>query len=163
MTPISTTLDAIKAHRPCADRYRAFVTALRARDGRVRGDDEPFPLTWVLDLGSWDDALWCTRLTPRVARLFAADCAERVLPLCERERPGDVRPRQAIEVARRFALGVASAEERAAAWAAARAAAWAAERGWQTARLRAYWEGCLPAPLVAMGYRAVEPAIVRHW
>ena len=60
----------------------------------------------------------------RVARLFAADCAERVLPLFEAQCPGDDRPRLAIQAARAYANG----EIDAAAWAAARAAAWAAAR-----------------------------------
>lgn len=77
----------------------------------------------------------------RTARLFAADCAERVLPIFERERPGDDRPRLAIEAARAFARGEIDAAARAAAVAAARAAAWAAERQWQTARLLDYLEG----------------------
>ena len=67
----------------------------------------------------------------RAARLFAADCAERVLPLFESACPGDDRPRRAIEVARAFAEGRATAAARDAAW----AAAWDAERQWQTARL----------------------------
>jgi hypothetical protein len=72
----------------------------------------------------------------RTARLFAADCAERVLPLFERERPDDPRPRAAISVARRFANGDATRDEldaardaaRDAVWDAARDAAWAAAR-----------------------------------
>ena len=91
-------------------------------------------------------------------RLFAADCAERVLPIFEKRSPNDDRPRKAIEVARRFARGEATKEERAAAgdaagdaaWAAAWAAAWDAageaageaagdaERKWQSERLRHY-------------------------
>lgn len=93
----------------------------------------------------------------RTARLFAADCAERVLPIWERRLPDDGRPRRAIEVARAFARGEATPEERAAAWDAAGAAAWAAgaaagdaagaaagdavwdaEQEWQTARLMEY-------------------------
>ena len=70
-------------------------------------------------LDTWND---------RTARLFAADCAERVLPIYEREHPGDDRPRQAIEVARRCANGDATDDERAAAWAAAWNAAWNAAR-----------------------------------
>jgi hypothetical protein len=68
----------------------------------------------------------------RTARLFAADCAERVLPLFEVEHPNDPRPRAAIETARRFATGNATKDElaaagaAAAAWDAARDAAWAA-------------------------------------
>ena len=76
-------------------------------------------------------------------RLFAADCAEHVIHLFEREYPNDDRPRKAIEATRAYADGEidgdaawATAE---AAWAtardAARAAAWAAardaEREWQ--------------------------------
>lgn len=37
--------------------------------------------------------------------VWAADCAEHVLPLFERERPGDERPRRAIEAARAWARG----------------------------------------------------------
>ena len=85
----------------------------------------------------------------RVARLFACDCAERVLPLYEERYPEDKRPRQAIEAARRFANGEATYEELAAAWAAAWASDWAsawasdwdAEREWQVDRLVQYLEG----------------------
>ncbi|GIV03694.1 MAG: hypothetical protein KatS3mg015_2524 [Fimbriimonadales bacterium] len=45
----------------------------------------------------------------RTALLFAADCAERVLPLWE--RPDDDRPRLAIQVARDFARGLVGEEE----------------------------------------------------
>src|SRR3954469_25779635 len=37
--------------------------------------------------------------------LWAADCAEHVLPLFDLERPGDARPRRAIEAARAWARG----------------------------------------------------------
>jgi hypothetical protein len=60
----------------------------------------------------------------RTARLFACDCAERVLPLFERDHPNDERPRTAIATARRLANGQATADERAAAEAAAWDAAW---------------------------------------
>lgn len=65
----------------------------------------------------------------RIARLYACDCAERVLPLWERQYPGDERPRRCLAVARAYADGEATADEltaaRDAAW-AARYAAWAA-------------------------------------
>jgi hypothetical protein len=76
----------------------------------------------------------------RSLRLFAADCAEQVLPIFERVRPDDDRPRAAIDAARRFARGeitrgvraaagdAARAAARDAAWDAAAAAAWAAAR-----------------------------------
>lgn len=71
----------------------------------------------------WDD---------RIARLFACDCVERVLPIYEKEYPDDKRPRHVIEVARLFAEGKTSDRElaaaRDAAWAAAWGAAWGAAR-----------------------------------
>lgn len=54
---------------------------------------------------------------------WAADCAERVLPLFERERSGDNRPRRAIEQARAWARGeITMTEAREAAYAAHAAA-----------------------------------------
>ena len=68
----------------------------------------------------------CEGWNERTARLFACDCAERVLPIFEKAYPADKRPRQCIETARKFANGEATQEQlnaaRAAAWAAARAA-----------------------------------------
>ena len=72
--------------------------------------------------------------TDRTARLFAADCAEHVLPLFARECPDDMRPREAIAAARAYVRGEIGAATGDAAW----AAAGAAERAWQTARLLAY-------------------------
>jgi hypothetical protein len=94
----------------------------------------------------WDD---------RVARLFACDCAERVLPIYERDYPDDKRPRHVIEVARLFAEGKTSDRELDAArdaardaaggaawdaaWSAAWSAAWDAAWGaaWNAARAAA--------------------------
>ena len=86
------------------------------------------------------------------ARLFAADCAEMVLPIFERRCPGDDRPRRAIEAARLFARGEIDAAAEAAAEAAAGAAAWAAawdaawDAAWahQTVLLFDYLEGRRP-------------------
>lgn len=100
-----------------------------------------------------------TRWNEQRARLFACDCAARVLRLFDAARPGDGRPRRAVEVARRYAWGGASDGDLAAAadWAAraarvaAEAAAGAArdaERAWQTARLTAYlWDEQPPDPV----------------
>lgn len=62
----------------------------------------------------------------RTARLFAADCAERVLPVWEERHPNDDRPRRAIQAARDYVNGLIGREELAAARVAARAAAAAA-------------------------------------
>lgn len=59
----------------------------------------------------------------RTARLFAADCAEHVLYIFERHQPSDTRPRDAIEVARKFANGEVAPASVRVAWTAARNAA----------------------------------------
>ncbi len=80
-----------------------------------------------------------TTWNERSARLFACDCAQRVLPLYEKEAPDDDRPRKSIETARLFAKGRATQKELAAARDAARAAAWAAagDAAWAAARAAA--------------------------
>jgi hypothetical protein len=84
----------------------------------------------------------------KTARLFVADCAERVLPFFGKRYPDDNRPRLAIAAAREYANGKISAATMAATRAATSAAAsaatsvaaWAAEIEWQTKRLLEYLE-----------------------
>ena len=61
----------------------------------------------------------CKNWNPRTQRLFACDCAARVLKIFEAKYPKDKRPREAIRVARAFANGKATATELATVWAAA--------------------------------------------
>ena len=148
-TLLTTTLTAIRAARPCEGGWAKLLGHL----GKTRADDEPLPLTVILDSNGLDDTLWVLDKTTglgRICVLFAADCAEQVLPLFERDRPDDSRPRRAIEVARdphantaaRAAARAARIAERDAARAAARAAnvaaraaAWAAsDAAWASAR-----------------------------
>ena len=108
-------------------------------------------------LDTWND---------RTARLFACDCASQALPIFEKQHPGDNRPRQAIETARRFANGQATHNElaaaRAAAWAAAKTAtgdaAWAAARA---AARDADWAAARDAARDAA--RAAARAAEREW
>jgi hypothetical protein len=102
-----------------------------------------------------------TTIDDRALRLFAADCAEDVLHLYERDYPGDLRPRKAIAAARAYANGeisdaardaaraaaraAARDAARAAARDAARAAAWAAAWAAQTQRLLTKYAGLDPA------------------
>jgi len=105
--------------------------------------------------------------TERNLRLFAADCAEDVLPIFWRVRPDDDRPKHAIEVARRYANGAATEQERAAARDAAGAAAWAAARdaagdaagaaAWDAARAAA-WAAARDAARDAAGAAAWDAA-----
>jgi hypothetical protein len=129
---LTTTLALLKSANACTERYRHLCKAL----GGVTawGADTPIPLLKILDTNGLYDALWALSAVPeheqplrdRLARIFACDCAERVLPIFEREFPNDARPRTAIAVARRFAAGDATEAERAAARDAARDAAGAA-------------------------------------
>jgi len=66
--------------------------------------------------------------TETTARLYAADCAEMVLPIYEDEHPDDDRPRRAIEMARAYVWEEATDEELDAAHAAVEDAAHAAVR-----------------------------------
>ena len=50
----------------------------------------------------------------RTTRLFACNCAEAVLPIYEKHYPNDMRPRECVETARKFAHGKATREEMAA-------------------------------------------------
>ena len=143
---LHTTFKKAKEADACVGSYRKMAKAL----GGVAkyGLDTPIPLDKILEVCGLEDTLWALRIVLEPAdkdiRLFACDCAERVLPLYETNYPNDNRPRQAIETARRFANGQATLAELAAARDAARVAAWAAagataarvaERQWQKERL----------------------------
>jgi len=66
----------------------------------------------------------CLKWDDKIARSFACDCAERVLPIFEKQYPKDKRPRICIETARKFIFGLATEGELDDAWDAAGAAAW---------------------------------------
>jgi hypothetical protein len=107
----------------------------------------------------------------RIAYLFAADCAARVLEFFERAYPNDSRPREAIMTARRFARGQATVKEldaavaaarvaAGAAWAAVRAA-WVAEAKWLEKQLRAYLAGTAKSvPMRSDGVQPLHSALV---
>lgn len=140
--PLTITWNQAVAAGACRRGLAAMDAALGGIDNH--GRDTPVPLTTILAERGLDDTLWalCAIGAVRVQRLFAVDCAERVLHLSEAACPGDLRPREALRVARLYARGLASHGEldaaHDAAWAARAAAwdAWAGERAWQTARLR---------------------------
>ena len=97
---------------------------------------------------------------PRTQRLFACDCAERVLHLFEHERHGDTRPRRVIEVARLFAEGGATEGELAAARDAAEAAPW--DAAWDAAARYAA-EAAAKAAAKAAAWDAAEAASWAAW
>jgi hypothetical protein len=142
---MKTTLNAIRKHGPCEDGWKKLLRHL----GKTQADDEPLSIATILDSNGLDDALWCLRAVEgcdREIRLYAAWCARQVQHLMT-----DPRSLAALDVAERYAQGLATDEElraaldaaraagdaaRAAAWASAAAAAWAAARQSQAARLR---------------------------
>jgi hypothetical protein len=116
----TTTLNAIRAHGPCADGWSKLLRHL----GKTQADDEPLALVTILDSNGLDDALWCLRAMPehnKHWRLYAVWCARQVQHLMT-----DARSLTALDVAERHANGLATDAELAVAWAAAWAAAVAA-------------------------------------
>ena len=97
----------------------ASLYEVEVRGKVVEGDDkisaESMRIKWYIGTA-----------TEQNLRLFAADCAEDVLPIFYEVSPNDHRPAEAIRVARLFANGEASEAERAAARDAAGDATWAA-------------------------------------
>ena len=127
---ICTTLNAIRAHDPCADGWAKLLAHL----GKTGPDDEPLPLVVILDSNGLDDALWALRaVTGEDARIrrYAVWCARQVQHLM-----ADPRSLTALDVAERHAEGLATDDELRAAWAAARDASWAAvgAAAWGAAR-----------------------------
>ena len=128
----TTTLKDIRAASPCTEGWEKLLNHLGKSATEAKTDETPLPVLTVFESNGMDDALWvldCAIGNKHICRLFAADCAEMVLPLFERERPDDTRPRDAISAARD---ADATSGQRAAAgdaaWAAAGDAAGAAAR-----------------------------------
>jgi hypothetical protein len=114
---IYTTLNKIRAHRPCDNGWTKLLRHL----GKTKSDDEPLALVTILDSNGLDDVLWCLRACEgidREARLYAVWCARQVQHLIT-----DQRSLVALDAAERNANGEATDAAWAAAWAAARAAA----------------------------------------
>lgn len=102
----------------------------------------PVDAARAVDAGATlDDLVWAgtalARHDPDVERrlrLWMADCAAHVLHIFERESPTDMRPREAIVAARRYARGEIDAAACDVACDAARVAAWGSRASaWDTA------------------------------
>lgn len=181
--PVTLTLNAIRDQNPCVEGWTKLLSFL----GKTKADDEPLLLSTVLESNGLDDASWCLRALPEsmegAIRLLACDFAERALRFVPE---GEDRPRQAIEVARRYARGEATREEmdaagvaawaaardaardaaRAAAWAAAGATAWATwAAAWAAARATAMAVAWAAERAAAAGEaeRKAQTEIFRRW
>ena len=153
---MKTTLNKIREHSPCAQGWAKLLATLN----KTKADDENVSFLTILESNGLDDALWCLRSTPeynRDSRLFAVWCARQVQHLMT-----DERSLNALDVAERYADGLANNEEldaaRDAAWDAARDAAWDAARAaardaaraaaWDAARAAA-WDAARDAARAA--------------
>jgi hypothetical protein len=138
MAAPTLTYDDLIKFKPCSDRLSVAikrigtaqewsgngVTAQQARDAGMHFSD----IVWAASAASRNDADVARRL-----RLWAADCAARVLHVYERSQTSCA-PRNAIVASRAYSRGEIDEAARATAWAAAgaaagdaaRAAAWAA-------------------------------------
>ena len=130
---MKTTLNKIRDHSPCSEGWTKLLKSLN----KTKADDEPVSIVQILDSNGLDDGLWCLRAVSgrdREIRHYAVWCARQVEHLMT-----DHRSKNALDVAERFADGLATEKERAAAWAAARAAAWDAawDAAWAAARAAA--------------------------
>jgi hypothetical protein len=131
---MKTTLNAIRAHSPCANGWAKLLRHL----GKTTADDEPLLIRTILESNGLDDALWCLCAVTghdRELRLYAVACVRDVQHLMT-----DPRSLAALDVAERFANGQATADElavaRDAAWSVDKVAYKAADRAaaWATAR-----------------------------
>lgn len=133
MEPITVTLNEIRKHRPCEPGWEKLLNHL----GKTKADYEPLSLMTILASNGVEDAIWCLYALPNSEqwrmRLFAVACAEQVKHLMT-----DERSLNALDVARRYSLGLATDDELATARVAARqvsasaSTAWAAEAAWET-------------------------------
>jgi hypothetical protein len=117
---LTTTLNAIRVHEPCVEGWGKLLAHL----GKTGPDDEPVTLATILDSNGFSDALWALRCVTGhdgAIRHYAVWCARQVQHLMS-----DPRSIAALDVAERYADGLATNDELAAAWAAAGAAAVAA-------------------------------------
>ena len=136
--PLTITFAQAKATDACEQSYRKMARHL---GGITKyGAGTPVPIETILDVCGMEDALWALSAIrdAKTPRLWACDCAERVLPIFESDRPGDLRPRDAIRASRRYARGEIGAAARDAAEVAAWAAAWAAAAARDAAEVAAW-------------------------
>ena len=143
---LTTSFKLLHDAHACPERYAHLARAL----GGIRkyGRTKLIPIARILEVNGLDDALWALRaVSPkqgverdRFARLYACWCVRQVWHTLT-----DERSRRAVEVAERYAVGEATADEldaarsaADAAWSAADAAGSAAGRAADAAESAAW-------------------------
>ena len=122
-----TTLARIRAKSPSESGWKKLLRHL----GKTSADDELLPFSVIVESNGLEDAFWCCQTVEydRVWRLYGVWCARQVQHLMKDQRSID-----ALDVAERFASGMATRDELQRAWAAAKDAAWAAARAADAAK-----------------------------
>ena len=134
MSKFQVTLKQLRDARACFNGYNKLVASISGKplvEGNkyaVFDSDEPISIIQILDSNGLDDAIWslrCIKDADSEARLFAVWCVRQIQYLLT-----DARSLTALDVAERFAYGLATREElqaaENAAYSAANAAAYAA-------------------------------------
>ena len=149
---LTTTLNAIRDQDPCVDGWQELLAYL----GKTGPDDEPLTFATILDSNGVDNALWALRCVTghdRAIRHYAVWCARQVQHLMM-----DPRSVEALDVADRYADGLATDEELSAAEAAALAAAEAAAKAAAWAAAKAAAEDAAWAAAQAAAWAAAQAA-----
>ena len=151
---ITTTLNAIKAHNPCEHGWKQLLHHL----GKTEADDEPLPFLVGLDSNGICDALWATRAAPehdKLWRMMVVFCARDALQFTN-----DWRAVQAVQIAERYAHGMASKEQ-------LEEASDAANDAYRNAASRAESSAAIAAASAAAnyvtGYATSDVATVAAW
>jgi hypothetical protein len=102
---IYTTLKRIRVHNPCGNGWVKLLKALN----KDKPDDEPLPMTTILDVNGFDDTLWCLRAEPQnsnIWRLLAVKYVRYVEHLMTNQNSIN-----ALNAAEKYAYGQLSEEE----------------------------------------------------
>lgn len=97
----TTTLNEIKKFNPCAPSWEKLLAGL----GKSSADDEPLPYSRILEINGIYDANWSLRTSRKLCVAYAVAAAESAMPIFERRRPGDNRPRECLEAIQAFDRG----------------------------------------------------------
>ncbi len=146
MSKFQVTLKQLRDARACFNGYNKLVASISGKplvEGNkyaVFDSDEPISIIQILDSNGLDDAIWslrCIKDADSEARLFAVWCVRQIQYLLT-----DARSLTALDVAERFAYGLATREElqaaENAAYSAANAAVGAAANAANAAAYAAY-------------------------
>ena len=108
---LTTTLNKIRACSPCASGWQTLLKHV----GKDFDPDAEINLLTILESNGVADMLWTLRATDqdskRVASQLAIEFAATTLPIFEKRRPNDERPRKAIQAARDYLDGKISLEQ----------------------------------------------------